>query len=448
MDMNFEQAREILVSAAKAAGLKEYEIYYMQSESASAETLKDEISSFSSSVEGGISFRCISGGKMGYASSELFLEEELRELVKRAISNAANMDGDDVPEIFAGSESYPEATHKIPDDISAATLKDVALELQKKTYGESEYVADGTQSGAFVSKVDVALSNSYGLELRNTLGTCGSYVQAVINRDGEAESEFKLCEGFEGEKYDTMSKRTVDGALEKLGAGEVDSGKYDIIFSAKEMKSILATFCSVFSGKMAHEGLSLLAGKVGEKIAADCITLVDDPMRKGSSMQTSFDGEGVATYKKNVIENGVLKTLLYDIATAKKVGCKSTGNGHRASYTSPVGIAPYSFYIKAGEKSLDELMEGVEKGIYITELKGLHAGANAVTGDFSIESAGFMIENGKKGRAVKSFTVAGNFFELLLGVEDISNKVDFSFGSLTAFGSPDALVRNMSVAGK
>ena len=84
--MNFEQAREVLISAAKAAGLKEYEIYYIQSESMSAETLKDEISSFSSSVEGGISFRCISGGKMGYASSELFLEEELRELVKRAIS--------------------------------------------------------------------------------------------------------------------------------------------------------------------------------------------------------------------------------------------------------------------------------------------------------------------------------------------------------------------------
>jgi len=446
--MNFEKAREILISAAKAAELTEYEIYYIQSESMAAETLKDEISSFSSSVEGGISFRCISNGKMGYASSELFEKEEMEALVKRAISNAENMDGDDVPEIFRGSESYPKTTHKAPADISAATLKEVALELQKKTYGESEYVADGTQSGAFVSKMDAALSNSYGLELRNTLGTCGSYVQAVINRNGEAESEFKLCEGFEGEKYDSMSKRAVEGALEKLGATEVDSGKYDIVFSAKEMKNMLSTFSSVFSGKMAHEGLSLLAGKVGEKIAADCITIVDDPMREGSSMQTSFDGEGVATYRKNVIENGVLKTLLYDLATAKKVGVVSTGNGHRGSYTSPVSIAPYNFYIKGGEKTREELMAGVEKGIYITELKGLHAGANAVTGDFSIESAGFLIENGKLGRAVKSFTVAGNFFEMLRSIEDISSNVDFSFGSLTAFGSPDALVRNMSVAGK
>ncbi len=446
--MNFEEAREVLVRAAKAEGLSEYEIYYMQGESMSAETLKDEISSFSSSVGGGISFRCISNGKMGYASSELFEEDEMISLVKRAISNAANMDGDEVPEIFAGSPSYEKNSHKAPRDISAAELKDAALKLQRRTYAESEYVTEGTQSGAVVSKIEVALSNSYGLELRNTLGMCGSYVQAVVNREGEAEDEFEFSLGIEGEEYDSVSNKTVNGALKKLGATEVESGKYDIIFSGKTMKAMLSTFSPVFSGKNAYEGLSLLNGKIGEKIAADCITIVDDPMREVSTMQTSFDGEGVATYRKNVIENGVLKTLLYDLATAKKVGVASTGNGHRDSYTSPVSISPYNFYIKGGDKTLHELLAGVEKGIYITELKGLHAGANAVTGDFSIESAGFIIENGKRGSAVKSFTVAGNFFELLLSIEDISDNVDFSMPSLTAFGSPDVLLRQMSVAGK
>ena len=446
--MNFEEARKVLAHAAVAAGLSEYEIFYMQGESMSAETLKDEISSFSSSVGGGISFRCISGGKMGYASSELFEKDEMEALVKRAISNAENMDGDDVPEIFKGSEKYEKASHTSPCDVSAAELKDAALSLQRKSYAESEYVTDGTQSGALISKIDIALSNSYGLELRNSVGMCGSYVQAVVNREGEAEDEFEFAEGIFGEEYENVSHKAVQSALRKLGAAEVTSGKYDIVFSGKTMKSMLATFSSVFSGKAAYEGLSLLAGKVGEKIAADCITVVDDPMREGSPMQTSFDGEGVATCKKNVIEGGVLKTLLYDIATAKKVGEKTTGNGQRSSYTSPVSISPYNFYIKGGEKTLDTLMSGVEKGIYITELKGLHAGANAITGDFSIESAGFLIENGKLGTAVKSFTVAGNFFELLLAIEDISDKVDFSIPSLTAFGAPDVLLRQMSVAGK
>ncbi len=446
--MNFEQAKEALVAAAKAAGLTEYEIYYMQGESMSAETLKDEISSFSSSVGGGISFRCISNGKMGYASSELFEKDEMTSLVKRAISNAENMDGDDLPEIFAGSKKYQKTTHKEPRDVSAAELKDAALDLQKKTYASSKYVTDGTQSGAFISKIDIALVNSYGLELRNSVGTCGSYVQAVVNRDGEAEDEFEFCEGISGEEYNSVSQKTVNGALSKLGACEVESGKYDIIFSGKTMKSMLGTFSPVFSGKRAYEGLSLLAGKVGEKIASECITVVDDPMREGSAMQTSFDGEGVATYRKNVIEDGVLKTLLYDLATAKKVGEASTGNGQRSSYTSTVSISPYNFYIKGGDKTLDELVATVEKGIYITELKGLHAGADAVTGDFSIESAGFIIEDGKLGGAVRSFTVAGNFFDFIKNIENISNNVDFSMPSLTAFGAPDALVRQMSIAGK
>ena len=115
----------------------------------------------------------------------------------------------------------------------------------------------------------------------------------------------------------------------------------------------------------------------------------------------------------------------------------------------PVGISPYAFCIEAGEYSHDALLELAGNGVYITEVKGLHAGANAVTGDFSIESAGFMIENGKLTRPVKSFTVAGNFFELLGNISALSNEVTVGIsGSFTRFGSPDVLIRDMSIAGK
>ena len=184
-------------------------------------------------------------------------------------------------------------------------------------------------------------------------------------------------------------------------------------------------------------------------MAAECITLVDDPMREGCRVQTSFDGEGVATHKKTVIENGVLKTLLYDIASAKKAGVAPSGNGQRSSYSEPVTIKPYSFYIKGGEKSLDELTAGVSDGIYLTAMKGLHAGADDVTGDFSIESEGFRIRDGKICEAIKSFTVAGNFFELLKDIEALSNEVSYGLPSgFTVFGAPAMLVRNMSIAGE
>jgi len=196
-------------------------------------------------------------------------------------------------------------------------------------------------------------------------------------------------------------------------------------------------------------GLSLLAGKEGEVIASDIVTITDDPMREGVSIQTHFDGEGVATHRKSVIEKGVLKTLLYNRETALKAGKETTANASKGSYAAPVGISPYAFCIEAGDKTLDQLFEMAENGIYVTEVKGLHAGVNAASGDFSIESAGFLIKDGKKAEAVKSFTIAGNFFELLKSISALSDKVEMGVPSgFTTFGSPAVLIKDMSVAGK
>lgn len=195
--------------------------------------------------------------------------------------------------------------------------------------------------------------------------------------------------------------------------------------------------------------MSRLAGKEGEKVAADCVTITDDPMREGYPAQTSFDGEGVAAFRKNVIENGVLKTLLYDLTTAKKAGRESTGNGLRGSYTSSVNISPFCFCLEPGNKSEEQLFSAAGDGILITELNGLHAGADGVTGDFSLQSAGYRIRGGKKAEYVKGFTVAGNFYELLLGITAVGNKLKFGIpASVTAFAAPPVLVPGMSIAGK
>ena len=446
--MDFNSVKEYLFDAAKKAGLDEYEVYFMESDGISAETLKDEISSFSSTVSGGIGFRCIVNEKIGTAATELFTKEEMAELVERAKNNAKYIENDDKAIIFKGSSEYAKAEPKNMATSDAAEIKAVALDLIKKTYEQSEYITDGTQTYAVQERTKMILANSYGLYLENEVGVCGALVQAVVAKDGESQYGGDIETGFDSEKLEKMPKEAIEEALSKVGAVEIPSGKYDIIFDGKQMRALLSAFSSVFSGRNAYLGLSLLKGKEGEKIGADCLTLVDDPMYSASPMQTAFDGEGVATYKKNVIENGVLKTLLYDLASADKVGKESTGNGVRSSYSSTVSIAPYHFYIEGGDVSDEKLLEALGNGIYITELKGLHAGANAVTGDFSIESAGFEIRNGKIASAVKSFTVAGNFFELIKNIEALSNNVKFGFpAGFTVFGAPNTLIRNCSVAG-
>ena len=176
------------------------------------------------------------------------------------------------------------------------------------------------------------------------------------------------------------------------------------------------------------------------------VTLVDDPAYPGSFLQRSFDAEGSPACRKNIVEDGRLNTLLYDLKNAAIAGRETTGNASKANYDSPVGIRPFTLYLKGGEMTEEELLKTAENGVYINALGGLHAGANPVSGDFSLQSAGFLIENGKKTRRVKSFTVAGNFYDLLGSIRAVASNLEFP--GMGTVGSPSVLVDGLSVAGK
>ena len=448
--MELEKLKNKLKLVANTAGLSAYEIYYSKESSISAETLKDEISAFSSGSGAGICFRCIVDGKMGYASTELMTEEEMEALVFRAIDNAMHQDYDDEVFIYRGSKEYETVTARPPEMPSASSLKDAALTIQRNTYASSDKVTDGTQSSTFAFETTISISNSYGLELTNHVGNVGCFAESVVKDGEDSQFAYEMAQGIDPENYAEISKKATERALRKLGATCIPSGKYNIVFSNRAAASLLSAFWGVFSAKNVQLGLSLLKDKEGEEIASSAVTIVDDPMREGCPIQTPFDSEGVAAHRKNVVENGILNTLLYDLATAKKAGKESTGNGLRGGYSGAVGIAPFNFYLSPSETSLDALFEKAGDGsIYVTALKGLHAGANAVTGDFSIESEGFLVEGGKEGKAIRSFTVAGNFFDLLKSIDTVGNDLYFGIpGGFTLFGAPSVLVKGMSVAGK
>ncbi len=447
--MEFSQIKQIIADAAKQNDIEHYDVYYSKNNSVSAETFQHQISSFSSENSIGLCFRCLVGQKFGYASCEKITEDELRALVVKAAENAAYIESDEPAILLEGSPVYREVHNKKLPMPSAADLKRLALDLQENTYKQSEYVSDGTESSVGASEMSVDMYNSYGLSLHKEASVYTSVVSAVINKDGESEEDYDYCFGDTFNHSDKLSKKAVSSALSKLGAKELESGSYPAIISGKQMSVLLDTFLSVFSAKNARLGLSLLGGKEGEKIAADNITLVDDPYSDLLVAKTAFDAEGVPTETKNIIANGVLNTLLYDLSTAAAMGKKTTANASKAGYASATVISPYYFGIEAGKTSFDDLLAKAEGGVYITQLKGLHAGANAVTGDFSIESAGFLIEDGKLGAPVKSFTVAGNFYELLKNIEDLSDTVTVGVpGVFRAVAAPDVFLKNVSIAGK
>ena len=450
--MNFDALKNTLVTALSDAGLGEYEIYYMSDESTSVSTLNKEVNSFASSTSGGLCLRVAVDGKMGYASTELMTEAEMAELPARAKANALATEKPDTVGIFAGSESYDELKLKRVEPLPASELKAYAIKIGEDLFAKNESVKDGTSSQAIAAGTTVRLVNSHGVDLSLDCGINAIVAEAVVGVDGENQVDyaFKNLDGTDvNECIAEAVDEAVSEALAKIGAGAVDSGKYNVVIDGNQMRSLLSVFSSAFSAKAVLDGISRLKGMEGEKIASDIVTITDDPQREGNAVGTNFDAEGVATHRKAVVDAGVLKTFLHNRETALAMGKETTANASKAGYSSPIGVRPYSFAIEPCDKSREELFALAGDGIFITQISGLHAGANAVSGDFSLQSAGFVIRDGKKCEAVKGFTVAGNFFELLKSISAIGNKLERGVTTgFTGFCSPDVLVPDMSIAGK
>ena len=436
--------KQAVARAAAECGADGYEIVIFTKESAGAEALKREISSVSYALSSTMQVRCVVGGKSGYAVSELVTPESAAALVEQAAANAAVIDEPDQMPLFGGSDHYEEVHDTVPELPSTDVMKAMALELLEKTYAASDKIVDGSQSAVSGVKTSNLLINSEGLDLSYDSGLVYQVAMAAVKdtRDGiEDAADDHAIADISKETIDETVRKAVDGALSGLWADSVESGKYNIIIDAATMRSLLGVYAVVFSARSAYMKTSLLAGREGEKVASEKFTLVDDPFHPEKFGHCPFDGEGVAVYTKNVVEKGVLKTLLYNRMYAALMGRQTTGNARDAKNIGPNGL-----YLAAGELSEEALLEKLGNGLYVTSFQGLHAGANTQSGDFSLQAQGFLVENGKKTRAVKNFTVADNFFQLIQKVEELSDKVKFSVTS--SIGAPDVLFTDVSISGK
>ena len=437
---NMELIKNAVAEAAKQFGAEEYELTITGKEDTGVSALKKEIDSVSYSRSGSMVVRCVVGGKSGYAASELVTPEAAAEIVETACDNAGVVDDADQVGLFPGSAHYEvsrDTAVTLPDTDS---LKERALKLQELAYAASDKVIDGTQT--FVTGMNIVqdVMNSAGLQLHYETGLVYQGIMAAVKDGEEAADDFSISDVTKKTVEETVEK-AVSGALGKLGADTVPSGKYNIIMDSSTVQSLLKTYASVFSARSAYLKTTLLAGKEGEMVANENVTLVDDPFYPEKFGHCPFDGEGVAVYAKNIIEKGKLTTLLYNRMYAKLLGRETTGNAASATHIEPKGL-----YFAPGTLSNEELMEKLGDGLYLTSLQGLHAGANVQSGDFSLQADGYLVKDGKKAAPIKNFTVADNFYQLLKKVDALSSEVKFGVGS--DFGSPEVLFTDVSVSGK
>src|SRR5689334_9991718 len=243
------------------------------------------------------------------------------------------------------------------------------------------------------------------------------------------------------ESPESVGRKAAERTLRRVGARKVATQKVPIVFDPMVSRGLIDHIFDAVNGDAIYRQASYLAGKLGEQIAGENITIIDDGTMLGGFGSSPFDGEGVPTRRTVVIERGVLKSYLLNTYTARKLKLHTTGNAARGLTGNP-GIGSGNFFLQPGDKTAQEIIRNVRRGLYVTEFLGF--GVNLVTGDFSRGASGLWIENGEFAFPVEEITVAGNLKDMFKNISEIGDDLEFR----SSIAAPTLRIDGMTVAGE
>ncbi|MBC7542674.1 MAG: TldD/PmbA family protein [Candidatus Sericytochromatia bacterium] len=444
----FDQEVATLQRMAKEMGLTTAEFYLEKHQSLSIQAFNQEIETFSQSTTMGLGVRVLKDGGQGYAYTEQLSDLGLEMALNEAIANAALVPAPEGAEIRSFPESLPMDLYnagigEVPVEDKIARAK--AIELAAKAVDERieqvpyAYYQDG--SGW------VRIANTMGLDRTHRSNIAMIACEAIAVGGGLHKEHYdvKASRQFTDLKPEVLAAKVAGEALHKLGAKDIVSGHYPIVFDRDAFCSLLNTFWGIFSAKAAQEGKSRLKDKIGETIASPVVTLIDDPLEARAYRSRPFDDEGCPSKALSVIDKGVFTGFFHNVQTANRAKTETTGHGTRSGFKGVVGVAPSNLILQPGDLDLAGLLATPDKAVYITGVTGLHAGTNGISGDFSLQAEGYYYEKGVEQYPVHLFTVSGNFYDLLKGITHVGSDLVFEPGGAAV--TPSVLVESLAIAG-
>lgn len=432
---------------AAAEGLEALELYVSEERNLSFSLFRGELDSYNISDSRSIEARGIFEGRFGYATSEKADASTPDYLIGHIKQNARLTNSDDQSIIFKGSEKYRRKnvfSRKLQDTPVEEKIR-LAKDFHNAVTSGSDKIREVEVSYEETTE-SVTLTNSYGLKLTSKANYAVLFAQAVATDDsGETKSGmiFRLITDPDELDVKEAADKLVQDTVSQFGSGPCDSGKYKCVFGGNAFASLLGAFLQNLSSEEVQKNSSLLAGKLGEKVASSRLTVFEKPLEKNASFRY-FDDEGVATSNKTLIKGGVLQTYLYNLTTAAKEGKPSTGNGYK-SRDGKIGVGLRNVFVKPGTLTEEGLFEKAGEGVYITGISGLHAGMNPQSGNFSLIAQGYMIRDGKRAEPLSLITVAGNLFEVFSQISAVGSDQELR---MNGYFVPSVLVRKISVSGK
>ncbi len=443
--MNYKK----IFALAKEKGIEDLEFYISQSKKLSITIFHKKVESYNVAENEVISARGIYNGKMGCVYTENLTSDSIDFILNSIINNAQIIEENKDVAIFEGSQKYKKMK-TYNDSFENAPVKDkIAALLKAEEVGLSydPKVAEVTMSyEEEENKISIINSKNVNLSHKTVDAMC--YCEAFVKENEDAKTGFKyqIISSFDEFNPQAVALEAIKEALSQLGAEPVKSKKYKILLDSNVTASMISSLKRSLYGENINKNKSKLVNKLNERVASNKVTLTEEPHSKKYPFYfRGFDDEGVATSTKKVIDKGILKTYFYNIESAKEANVETTGNGFKGSALGIVGTNTSLLVLKAGKKSKEDLMQQIKNGLYITGIQGIHAGMDGLSGNFSLQANGYVIENGEISKPVNLITIAGNLFTLFESIVDVANDSKVTYSGVEC---PSVYIKNLVVSGK
>jgi PmbA protein len=449
--MELPEAVELAVDAALSAGAGDAEAYAQRQSGREVRVFGGEVESLTAATAQGVGVRVWIGARAGYAFGTELSGSALGDLAARAVTAAEVADEDEhaaAPQ-FAGD--YP-VLGGLRDDSIASWGADRAVELalgvERAALGVDDRVG-AVETAVYADSDDaVAIHSSTGVQCAYEASSCYAYVQALAGAEASKETGlgFDMARAPGGLDPDAIGSEGAERAAAMIGASKPPSRSCPVVFDPTVAASFAGLIGGGLSADSVQRGRSPFAQLLGETVASEALVLYDDGLAADGLAASPCDDEGIPRARTALIEDGKLRTFLYDSYTAHREGVQKGGNASRAGYRSPPGVGTSNLMIATGELSTPELFAKAGDGVYVTDVAGLHSGVNPVNGTFSVGASGRLIKGGELAEPVREFTIASDLVSMLRAVQEAGEE-----GRWVPFGgvvhTPPLLVSEMTVSG-
>lgn len=415
-----------------------WEIFIANSETINVESKNDILSFAKQEIEKGVGIRIIKDNKIGFAyTTDL---DKIYETAQKALDNAKLNKLDENYE-FAHVEKVTDVKGTYDARYDDLSLDECCKFLENIIERTKDNDCNVTSAGFSASKGEELIINSNGVSIYDKGTGFSGGLSVYIEKDGQyaASYDYNSSRHLDLE-YEKLTDDACKLVHDSLNPKTIETKNCDVILDYYAASGLLSTFIQGFNSENVLRGRSILHDKINTEITDSNLTIIDNPILENAMGTSKCDGEGTASKKTTLVEDGVLKSFLYDIYTANKSGCESTSNGYRASYLTTPDVSPSNLELKFKNSiGLDE----IDSGIITTNVLGAHT-ANPISGDFSVElSNAFTVENGEITDGVKKAMISGNIYELMKKCESIESEIK----QKGSFIIPKIMIHDLKVIG-